>query len=247
MLRCHPSTAAHSPQVNDHNPHLNDPSDNTAQGFPHSGTLSENPTNDTITEMNINQFLHFRIRCTADNSSSMGTLVYASPNATKRKSFWSNICNLTANIFTQWVFFGDFNATLSMTEWVVQFLSNPTLLFGTSCSISAFGIWGIYGPNSTWSRGSAQARLDRFFCNSYWDEAFLISSVQHLLRMRSDHRPLLLRVGDNPSGAFYPPSKYFLGWRLHDDFRRLIIENWVPSKSLSITIASFSSIAEDWN
>ncbi|KAK8611921.1 hypothetical protein V6N13_131959 [Hibiscus sabdariffa] len=68
---------------------------------------------------------------------------------------------------------------------------------------------GFSGPKFTWQRGQAQARLDRFLCNSYWDEAHPDSSVLHLLRKRSDHRPLLLRVGLSPAGHSKSPFRYF--------------------------------------
>ncbi|KAK8671771.1 hypothetical protein V6N13_038356 [Hibiscus sabdariffa] len=54
---------------------------------------------------------------------------------------------------------------------------------------------GYQGPEFTWSRGNTSARLDRFICNSYWDEAFLEANVEHLLCLRSDYHPILLRIG----------------------------------------------------
>ncbi|KAK8598499.1 hypothetical protein V6N13_094468 [Hibiscus sabdariffa] len=75
---------------------------------------------------------------------------------------------------------------------------------------------------------SAHARLDRFICNTYWDEAFPESSVSHLLRMCSDHRHVLLQVGHLPSGSPKPPFRYFTG-------------------SLSETIRSSTVATKDWN
>ncbi|KAK8609874.1 hypothetical protein V6N13_093284 [Hibiscus sabdariffa] len=59
------------------------------------------------------QFLHFRITCTVDGNSALATLIYASPNATKRKCVWSHLNLLASSITQPWVLFGDFNATLS--------------------------------------------------------------------------------------------------------------------------------------
>ncbi|KAL4284712.1 hypothetical protein GQ457_16G010240 [Hibiscus cannabinus] len=103
---------------------------------------------------------------------------------------------------------------------------------------------GFSCSNFTWQRGSAHARLDRFICNTYWDEAFPKSSISHLLRMRSDHRPVLLQVGHLPSGSPKPSFRYFTGWQLHDDFRRMILDNWHPTGSLSETIRSFTVAAK---
>ncbi|KAK8681635.1 hypothetical protein V6N13_054037 [Hibiscus sabdariffa] len=60
------------------------------------------------------------------------------------------------------------------------------------------------GLEFTWSRGNARVRLDRFLCNSHWDESFPESRVDHLLRVRSDHRPILLEIGAL-SRSYHPP------------------------------------------
>ncbi|KAK8618086.1 hypothetical protein V6N13_115961 [Hibiscus sabdariffa] len=107
--------------------------------------------------------------------------------------------------------------------------------------------FGFVGPNFTWQCGSAHTRLDHFLCNKYWDEAFPNSSISHLLRMRSDHQHVLVQVGHLPFFSFKPSFRYFTGWQLHDDFRRMILDNWRPTSSLSETIRSFTIAVEDWN
>ncbi|KAK8611922.1 hypothetical protein V6N13_131960 [Hibiscus sabdariffa] len=62
------------------------------------------------------QFLHFRINCVADGCSSLATLIYASPNATKRKILWLHLRQLASTISQPWLLFGDFNATLSVDD-----------------------------------------------------------------------------------------------------------------------------------
>ncbi|KAK8605085.1 hypothetical protein V6N13_082542 [Hibiscus sabdariffa] len=81
----------------------------------------------------------------------------------------------------------------------------------------------------------------------HWDETFPESFVHHLLRMESDHRPLLLHVGPIRRNHSKPQFRYFTGWQLHDDFRRLVTKNWHPSDSLSRTINSFSKAGDLWN
>ncbi|KAK8693525.1 hypothetical protein V6N13_071105 [Hibiscus sabdariffa] len=106
---------------------------------------------------------------------------------------------------------------------------------------------GFHGPDFTWQRGVTQVRLDRFLCNSLWDEAFPESSVEHLLRMKSDHKPILLTVGNIVRNSSPSPFRYFSGWSSHGDFDRMVSDNWVPSTSLSETIISFTKAADTWN
>ncbi|KAK8663563.1 hypothetical protein V6N13_083375 [Hibiscus sabdariffa] len=62
------------------------------------------------------------------------------------------------------------------------------------------------------------ARLDRFLCNSYWDDTFPISVVSHLLRLCSDHRPILLQVGNSSLQHQKTRFRYFSEWLSHEDF-----------------------------
>ncbi|KAK8660939.1 hypothetical protein V6N13_051845 [Hibiscus sabdariffa] len=194
------------------------------------------------------QFLHFRITCIDDGNSALATLIYASPNATKRKCVWSHL-NLLAHSITQpWILFGDFNATLSDDDRMGCALSTQSCpLFRKFVFDNGLRDMGFSGPQFTWQRGGAQARLDRFLCNMQWDEAFPESSVHHLLRMKSDHRPLLLQVGPLYRNHSKPRFQYFTGWRFHEDFRRMVKDSWLPSDSLSTTINSFARAADIWN
>ncbi|KAK8635894.1 hypothetical protein V6N13_004607 [Hibiscus sabdariffa] len=79
-----------------------------------------------------------------------------------------------------------------------------------------------HGSDFTWSRGLAQARLDCFICNSYWDEAYPTPIVSHLLHPRSDHIPILLQVGHTRIQPLAHQFKYFSGWLSHEDFNWMV-------------------------
>ncbi|CAN1315862.1 hypothetical protein LINPERPRIM_LOCUS29860 [Linum perenne] len=51
---------------------------------------------------------------------------------------------------------------------------------------------GFSGPKFTWFHGQKKRRLDRVVFNAAWMSAFPGSSVLHLPRIRSDHRPILI-------------------------------------------------------
>ncbi|GMI85354.1 hypothetical protein like AT1G43760 [Hibiscus trionum] len=106
---------------------------------------------------------------------------------------------------------------------------------------------GFNGPGFTWSRGLASIRLNHFICTSYFDEAFPVSMVHHLLRMRSDHRPIMLQIGNVPRRSPTSPFRYFSGLLSHDDFPRMVANNWILGTSVSETIRSFTAAAAVWN
>ncbi|KAK8708562.1 hypothetical protein V6N13_059600 [Hibiscus sabdariffa] len=72
-------------------------------------------------------------------------------------------------------------------------------------------------------------------------------TVQHLLRLKLDHRPILLQVGTSVSRSSHAPFRYLSGWSSHIDFDRMVADNWSPSSSLSETITSFTKVADVWN
>ncbi|TYH63659.1 hypothetical protein ES332_D07G207900v1 [Gossypium tomentosum] len=55
---------------------------------------------------------------------------------------------------------------------------------------------GVQGPKFTWSKGRLFQRLDRSFCNGDWQSYAPNTTVRHLYKLKSDHRPLL--VSTNP-------------------------------------------------
>ncbi|KAK8691374.1 hypothetical protein V6N13_074885 [Hibiscus sabdariffa] len=199
-------------------------------------------------ELNHFQFIHCRITTTRDGSHTLATVIYASPNATKHKALWSNLQRLAPNINTPWILFGDFNATLCSSDRSGGALSTkPNKLFQDF--VYDFGLrdMGYNGPDFTWNCGSTQARLDRFICNSYWDESYPASSVQHLLRIKSDHRPILLKVGNATHSTSNPQFRYLSSWSLHNDFDRMVSDNWKPGSTMTETINTFAKAADTWN
>ncbi|KAK8617450.1 hypothetical protein V6N13_080366 [Hibiscus sabdariffa] len=204
-------------------------------GFPHSHRVEASGFSggiwlawfDSVTvavEFNHFQFIHCRVTMICDNSFVLATVVYGSPNATKRKALWSGLRHIAPSITSPWVLFDDFNSTLCHADRMGGSLSSKP---------------STYFQNIV--------RLDRFLCNSLWDEAFPESFVEHLLRMKSDHRPILLTVGNIVRNSSPSPFRYFSGWSSHDDFDRMVSDNWVPSTSLSETIISFTKVADIWN
>ncbi|KAK8712990.1 hypothetical protein V6N13_148218 [Hibiscus sabdariffa] len=98
---------------------------------------------------------------------------------------------------------------------------------------------GYQGPSYTWSRGSTFVHLDRFICNSYYDETYHESIVQHFLRMRSDHRPIFLTIGRSLRNNRQSSFHYFFGWQSYVDFSLMVTDNWVVGTLMSATLQLF--------
>ncbi|GMI78226.1 hypothetical protein HRI_001491900 [Hibiscus trionum] len=62
------------------------------------------------------QFIHCRVTTKVNSNSFLATIVYASPNATRRNALWHHLCDLASVIHSPWILFGDFNATLCDSE-----------------------------------------------------------------------------------------------------------------------------------
>ncbi|KAK8623930.1 hypothetical protein V6N13_065290 [Hibiscus sabdariffa] len=65
--------------------------------------------------------------------------------------------------------------------------------------------------------------------------------------MKSDHRPLFVTIGHSLPRNRQHHFHYFAGWSQHDDFSRLLRDNWDNSRSLVDNISNFSEVAFDWN
>ncbi|KAE8684600.1 hypothetical protein F3Y22_tig00111105pilonHSYRG00045 [Hibiscus syriacus] len=84
-------------------------------------------------------------------------------------------------------------------------------------------------------------------CNSHWDELYPESFMHNLLRICSDHRSILLHSRPPPRHSHPRQFRYFSGWLAHDDFERMVLENWKSASSLSETISNFNDVADTWS
>ncbi|CAN1130945.1 hypothetical protein LINPERHAP2_LOCUS6127 [Linum perenne] len=94
---------------------------------------------------------------------------------------------------------------------------------GTVSRIVAFFDMGFTGPKFTWFRGCLRERLDRSLCNDIWLRHFPEASTYHLKRLKSDHRPILIRL-TTMSGKVCAnrPFRFNAAWLSHEDFLPMI-------------------------
>ncbi|KAK8611992.1 hypothetical protein V6N13_132026 [Hibiscus sabdariffa] len=155
---------------------------------------------------------------------------------------------MASKISEPWIVIGDFNATLSVDDrsgCAPSSLPEPgfqNMVF--DCGLSDLD---YVGPDFTWCRGNHYVRLDRYFGNAAWFECYPDSCLHHLLRMKSDHRPILLSLSGSSHSLHHKPFRYLSAWTLHHDFNRLVKENWDSSLPIAYTIDLFVSAAKVWN
>ncbi|KAK8628349.1 hypothetical protein V6N13_064058 [Hibiscus sabdariffa] len=194
------------------------------------------------------QFILCRITIPCSSTYCLVTFVYMSLNAHKRKALWSYFRSFAHLISEPWIIIRDFNATLYSSDRQGCVSSSKldsnfqSLIF--DCGLHDLG---HNGPNFTWYKGSCAVRLDRGICNGAWLESFPASSIQHLLRMKSDHHPLMLTLVDLIPHFRPKFFRYFVRWIAHPDFNRLVHSRWDSSISLVYNVSHFSKAVDSWN
>ncbi|KAL4297736.1 hypothetical protein GQ457_12G008990 [Hibiscus cannabinus] len=103
---------------------------------------------------------------------------------------------------------------------------------------------GYNGPQYTWRRGNLFQRLDRCLCNSTWVRLFPHSEVYHLLKLGSDHRPIMLstmKIGTKPVSR---PFRYLSAWNDHPYFSSFLSSLWGDGKSFRENVSCFQGFGD---
>ncbi|KAL4308369.1 hypothetical protein GQ457_01G026590 [Hibiscus cannabinus] len=106
---------------------------------------------------------------------------------------------------------------------------------------------GFTDPRFTWKRGTLSQRLDRFLCNSDWYVSFPLSEVYHLVKLGSDHRPILLDTCPRVAATGDRPFRYIAAWNEHPDFANFLKGVWSDSASMDQNVSLFQQRSRVWN
>ncbi|KAI9071607.1 hypothetical protein K1719_046429 [Acacia pycnantha] len=146
-------------------------------------------------------FFHCRIRMGANHM--LLTAVYASPNEQRRRGLWENLQEIVASVTEPWLIAGDFNEIKTPLEQKGGGRVNDTRCRRFNDWIQECDLIDVEtkGPFYTWKGlkweglDRVYKRLDRCLCNIRWLEKFADAEVRVLLRVCSDHHPILVLVG----------------------------------------------------
>jgi exonuclease III len=85
------------------------------------------------------------------------------------------------------------------------------------------------GRKYTWANNRSSptyAKLDRVLVATEWEEKYMLTTMQALPRVISDHAPLLLNSGETSTRTTEPLFKFECGWLLRDGFIDMLREIW---------------------
>ncbi|CAN1289100.1 hypothetical protein LINPERPRIM_LOCUS20114 [Linum perenne] len=141
------------------------------------------------------QFIHMLTEWES-GKSVVATFIYASPSLNGRRSLWNDLHVLSGSPHHAWVVLGDFNAMFDSTEkWGgASFHQSQAAEFRDCVRDCNLMDTGFVGPKFTWFRQNLRERLDRCLGNAKWSILFPDAVTYHLERLKSDHRPLLVRT-----------------------------------------------------
>ena len=141
-----------------------------------------------------------------------------------------------------WLMVGDFNETMWQAEHLSATRRSESNMENFRKLLSDCNLFdlGFRGPKWTYNnkqggKSNVRARLDRFVASPEWSDYFRNVSVEHICSSRSDHLPILLRVGskewrpvDERKSSIF---RYEQMWERTESLKRTIDDTWLKNGS----------------
>ncbi|XP_075087721.1 uncharacterized protein LOC142169718 [Nicotiana tabacum] len=160
------------------------------------------------------------------------TFVYAKCSAIERLELWDHLYYLASDMELPWLVGGDFNVLLHEDEKIGGLPVHPPEYEDFAFCVNSCGLFeqGYKGSPFTWWNGRSNAecifkRLDRIFVNLPFENMLLTIEVEHLIRTRSDHAPLLMTCGVQ-TNKFIKPFRFLNFWIKHATFMDVVRQKW---------------------
>jgi hypothetical protein len=167
-----------------------------------------------------------------------GTFVYGEPKAHERHHMWTLLRRIKDTHNLPWLMMGDFNETMWQSEHYSMSNRSERNMENFRKVLSDCNLFdlGFRGPGWTYNnkqegRDNVRARLDRAVASPAWSDYFKEATVEHICSSRSDHLPILLRVGSKkvwrPVEESRPRTfRYEQMWERVDSLHPTIAATW---------------------
>lgn len=177
--------------------------------------------------------------------------IYGATNTVRRRGLWNHLRDIRShNSHIPWACIGDFNAyTCVEDKSGGADVNRGSMKDFNDCIVDCELSDLIFsGPRFIWSNGRVHERLDRCLVNTDWLSVYESSRVLHLNQLKSDHRPLLLKMGGLERVRVTRNNFYFqAAWLTHEGFPDLVATAWERGNDWLTCLKSFASSARDWN
>ncbi|CAN1165925.1 Putative ribonuclease H protein At1g65750 [Linum perenne] len=160
------------------------------------------------------------------------------------------MCDIASQNSTAWILAGDFNAMTQPSEKMggAGFNGVQPREFRECISQCSLIDLGYSRPKFTWYRRNLKERLDQCCCSPEWCDLFPDSTVYHLERIKSDHRPILIQVCNNARFNRAPrPFRFNAAWLSHNDFPCFLDQSWKRGRGVSFALQDFQGSCLRWN
>lgn len=195
------------------------------------------------------QLVHTRLTLQRGVQPLLVTFVYGSPNASARDTLWRDLRTIATTVNEPWAVVGDFNAYLNASDKVGGGSPNYHSMdkFRScveDCSISDLG---FKGPPFTWEGRGVKERIDWALGTEQWVRSVPEATIMHLPKLKSDHKPILMKLFNDPGDHSQRPFRFVASWLTHADFPRVVDEAWRAHDTWDPSSAAFRNTVTTWN
>ncbi|KAL4328991.1 hypothetical protein AHAS_Ahas13G0255400 [Arachis hypogaea] len=175
--------------------------------------------------------------------------IYASPVPSIREEAWRVLTDFSRNYSGPLLAIGDFNEILLSSEVKGgNFVSRRAERFGALLDECGLIDLGAHGSLYTWFRHMQgnrfiSKRLDRAVATDAWCFRFPESYVENLVRMHSDHCPIMVRCQGNDRRVGVKPFRFQVAWSYHPSFSSVVRGAW--DKGRPNPIRCLSQVRDD--
>ncbi|XP_020206760.1 uncharacterized protein LOC109791822 [Cajanus cajan] len=179
------------------------------------------------------------------------TIVYGSPHSQFRVELWRDIRRIAMEIKGAWCLLGDFNAVLQDGErhgGKQRAINKGDAAFRKLVKECDLIDMGFQGSPFAWKRGNLYERLDRVLINLDWQVIFPHANVLHLHPLKSNHCPIMLKLGGMMNSRNHRrPFRFEAAWLTHPELPKVVYNGWNEQSEWANKMSSLQKCLANWN